>query len=299
MSQNQKIPKRFYLIDKVLPSGTVHLLAGPSGAGKTTLIFEMARAWQENEPFLGFQTKGSDEGSFYYVFGDHSEDEALEHMTRLGLQGTIKYRAEGRADAAPQDFYQCPKDTRILVIDGAERLVEAANLNSFDAVSKALIRTREFAESRNIAVILIVGSPKMKKGEEYLYGRERVCGSIAWGRFSSTVMNCTMGDPSVVDDPSRTLFIYPRHHKPSQHSLTIGSNGFTKAIPPDVSLCRTLIMSSMPVGQLFERRQLSLLAQQSGLNEKVLDQALKGLMSEGLVLQDPNGKYSQKNLLNG
>lgn len=289
--------KRLYYVENCLPSGTVHLLAGASGAGKTTLLFQLAQSWANHEDFLGRATYGQEKGQFFYVMGDHGEAEGDEHMDRMGVKGKFGYSVVSRMDAAPHDFYECPKDTRILAIDGAECLVEAANLNSFDLVRKALIHAREFAEKRELAVIFIVGSPKMKKGEEYLYGRERVIGSVAWGRFSSSIFNLVIADPSQVDDPQRTLFIYPRHHKPSQHRLVMGDNGFAAPPDPAEALIRTMVLANIIPGVLYERRQLSLVAASAGITEATLDKVIADLVRGKQLMINSEGKVTQAPLI--
>lgn len=283
---------RIYYVEDCLPSGTVHLLAGASGAGKTTILFQLAQSWHDGDEFLGHKTFGQSQGKFFYVIGDHGQSEADEHMSRMGVKGKFGYSVVSKEDSTVHDYYECPKDTRILAIDGAEALIEAANINNFDSVRKMLIHAREFAERQNCAVLLIAGSPKMKKGEEYLYGRERVVGSIAWGRYSSTVMNLIINDPSQLNDPQRTLFIYPRHHRPMEHSLTMGDRGFTVPLTPDETITRVLITANVLPGRWLTRQQLSLIASQGGSKEATLDRVLAGMIREGKLIRNDEGKFS-------
>src|SRR5438445_332753 len=46
-----------YIIEGIMPAGQVHLLAGPSGGGKTTLVFQMMEAIAKGEEFLGHKCK--------------------------------------------------------------------------------------------------------------------------------------------------------------------------------------------------------------------------------------------------
>src|SRR5439155_13338125 len=85
----------------VLPSGRPSLLAGPSGAGKTTWFLQTAQAWLEGEPVLGKETyrplvhvadkcpKGCADpthwkaGTILYIAADRGEKDTEETMDRV------------------------------------------------------------------------------------------------------------------------------------------------------------------------------------------------------------------------
>lgn len=289
-------PKRLYYIDDCLPSGTVHILAGPSGAGKTTLLFHLVKAWQRSQPFLGKDTRGAEDGVFYYVMGDHGPEEANEHMERLGVAGLFKFSALATKDATPADFYKCPKNTKILAIDGAECLVEGANLNSFGAVRDALIQARTFAEEHDLAVIFLVGTPKMKEGESYIWGRENVLGSSAWARFASTIFSLSIDSPGNINDPRRTLSVFPRHRKIFRRPLVLGDTGFVTAPDPNEAMIKSVLMGAVLPGQWLTRMDLTKIAAGNKVTEATLDAALADMLGAGILIKNAEGKFSQRPL---
>lgn len=293
--ETEAAPKRrAYLIDEWLHPGRVHVIAGPSDVGKTSLLFDMMAAWQNRQPWLGHATHGQETGNFYYIIGDRGDDESQETMERLDVNGQFKYCVVGGKEALPSDFYnKAPADARIIAIDAAERLVEGGKLISWEAVSNALLDAREYAERRKAAIILLVGSPKMKRNEEYLHGRENILGSSAWGRFSSTVFNIFFGDVTSINDSVRRIQIRPKNFPKREYILTLGANGFEMPLDAAEMSFRGQLLQAMTAGIWFTRKQLLDVAAKFEQSPSTLDKTLKDFSKKG-ICEHQYGKYRQK-----
>src|SRR4051794_13985196 len=58
---------REHVIDGLMPVREVHLLGGPSGAGKTTWLMDFLEKWQKEEDIFGHK---SHPAAFVYIAGD-------------------------------------------------------------------------------------------------------------------------------------------------------------------------------------------------------------------------------------
>lgn len=292
-----------YLIDKCLPSGRVHLLAGPSGAGKTTLLFQMMQMWINKEPVLGFETRGQDTGKFFYIATDHPTVVTEETMRRVGVPLELfgHFSTMKSQFALGQFFDMAPADTKILFVEGTELLIENGKINDNKAVGDFLRKCSEVAEDRDMAIWLSTGAPKMKKGEEYINPRERILGSIAWGRYADTVFVLGLDNPGDITDPNRTLYVYPRNHPASMHRFQTDSKGRLQTpITAAEMKAETALMSFMQVGLWYERAALVAWAEtQQGVSRATLDRMLAKYVEEGLLERNPQerGQYRLRNLL--
>jgi hypothetical protein len=73
---------RKYLVDTVFPYGGLHILGGPSSAGKTTLLMQTAHAIDHAQPVFG--SFASHPCEWVYVSGDRSLAETNATLNRLG-----------------------------------------------------------------------------------------------------------------------------------------------------------------------------------------------------------------------
>ena len=75
------------ILPPILPRNEVSILAGASGAGKTTLIMQLVSAIQHNTPFFGFNPSGPGT-RIAYIVADRAKDSALHWARRAGVDTT-------------------------------------------------------------------------------------------------------------------------------------------------------------------------------------------------------------------
>ena len=72
-----------YLIEDILWKGTLNLIGGPSGVGKTTWLLPLLKDWSEGLPVLN--GKASKPCPWVYVSSDRGLRETNRTLARLGL----------------------------------------------------------------------------------------------------------------------------------------------------------------------------------------------------------------------
>src|SRR5271165_3311154 len=72
-----------WVIDKIIAAGTINLISGTSGSGKTTFLLQLLKQWELGQPVLGgyqsFPCK------WIYISCDRGTLETDRTMRRLGL----------------------------------------------------------------------------------------------------------------------------------------------------------------------------------------------------------------------
>ncbi len=144
-------PKRFLTglgeIDRVLggglPEGSLTLLAGEPGIGKSTLAAQLANALKGKEVF--------------YVSGEESASQVKARLVRLNCDlDRLKFLSETNIEKITAAALKLLPD--LIIVDSIQTVYSAAIPSEAGSVSQiraAAIKFLELAKERNIAVILI------------------------------------------------------------------------------------------------------------------------------------------------
>lgn len=204
-----------FLVDVILPYHEVHLLGGPSGAGKTRWLMQQLLLWELGEDFLGYH---SHPAPWVYVAGDRS----LESVERtLGGMG-IDYRKINVIPAWDKNMGLCEimdsikhSKAKLAVWESFGSFVEEPGRSK--QVKAFINRMCGFCRDADTTILGVMESPKMKPYERYENPRQRISGAAGWGHFSETVLLVEPDDPDNIDSvPYRTLTCCPRNG-PEQH----------------------------------------------------------------------------------
>lgn len=203
-----KYVRQDYLVENILPKNEVHLIAGPSGAGKTRLLFQELINWQQKQEFLDFKCQPFPETM--YLGCDRSNasiSETLSNFPDLNIRWR-SIRGKGSSMAGIVDSYP---EVKLFIIDGISTLVQ--DHNSYGSIQTFLCNTGELCTNRSITILGSLHSPKTKQNEKYLNPRQRVSGSVAWAAFTETVFVLEPLNPDKPEDTHRELFICPRNYR--------------------------------------------------------------------------------------
>lgn len=286
--------KREKLIDGLVSAGTVNILCGASGAGKTTWIFHSMHDWLKGLPVLGHASiQDASRRKFFYIAADRDEDDVAEMLDRLGMTG-MPHAALLEGAATVTDFLRLvPEDTSIMVIDGVSMLVEGGRISDNDTVGKFLRRCRIWAKAHKCALWFLCHSPKKWKGEEIINVRENILGSIAWGAFADTVIYAQKDDPKDPDNTSRTFYVEPRHGKMEQHQYKFDEQGrFVEVMTPREQVAKITLLAKMTIGTIYTRKELVELGIKNGMAPATVDRSLKALVAAGDVVKVDDGEYA-------
>jgi hypothetical protein len=177
--------------------GSLHLLQGSSGAGKTSIGLNMLKAQAEEEMYFGRQGRGR---SYLVVWQDRSEDELRRQLEMLGMEQnpppyvivTEKQMNMEPAAALREILAKRKRRPDVLFVEGLDMWVKDAK--DMKWVANAATSVRSVGEAYHCAIIATVGMPKMKPKERYTAPRDRAFGSSAWARKADTVVDITVDE---------------------------------------------------------------------------------------------------------
>lgn len=216
-----------------MPLGRVHMVGGASGAGKTTLLFQMIKASQHGEEFMGYPTQWHP--SVYVAF-DRRVDETEETMRRVGLDPTTlphyfwevplcdpNKLVDTRLEEIVRDIRNKHPEVRIIYFDAFYILAAHGQMNNYQIMAHWLQRAGTICEKNNLTLIGIVHSAKQRKGAEILDPRYSITGSVATGGFTSCQV--IVEKPDVNDQDKRIVHVYPRNTKENSFEMVVDEKG--------------------------------------------------------------------------
>ena len=223
------------MYDGFFPRGTVSVIAGTSGAGKTTWMIQALLAQRTKTPWLGHPASVG--YSFVMLGADRDEDDHKRTMESMHLpldafpfEHVPLSAFDGDAVQTIIDLFeaQTPRP-EIVFIEGLDLLV--TNGNDPHVVSLVLDGLQKFAKHYHIAVIGSVGSPKSKEGHGYSISRENILGSGVWSRCIHTVV--TMQFPNGDDSTGRRLVVVESRRAKKEKVTMEFQEGQLVVVPDD------------------------------------------------------------------
>lgn len=216
-----------YIIDPILPATEIHLIAGSSGAGKTTFMLQTIIEWREGKPILGYKANPK---PFAYVSCDRSQEGIERTLDRVGIDPSTMPTIDGRGRT-----FQQIVNVALANIPGVEVLfIEAIqsinpptqkSVLEFNSVSRFLNDIALLSKRHKLTIVGTVHSPKAKEGEKYTDARQRVLGSVAWAAFTETILLIERVKPEDVYDNRRKLYLLPRNAKEECFDYRVDDRG--------------------------------------------------------------------------
>lgn len=204
--------KPHFVIERLIPLYEVNLISGPSGAGKTTFMLQMAYDWCRGEDVLGHKSFPAD---FCFVACDRSESSLrarmdllemdiglIPHCSLIGRTGLVDHTVEGMIKEARRVSPQLD----VIFADGFASLCPG-RINDAKDVSLFLRQTTKLLHDERITLIATVCAGKTREGQGYNSPRDRIAGSSAWSACTSTKLMLDFTDLRSFSDYHRVLYI--------------------------------------------------------------------------------------------
>ncbi len=221
------------------PLGEVSLIAGSSGAGKTTWALQMLDAQSRGESFLGHQSFAL---PYIMVMQDRSEFAMRRTFRRLEIgvdQVPWRVLPKGSKKRDPgavlEELYLAEAvKPRVVFVEGLD--IWIPENFKMDIVSDVIQSLQAVAQKYNFAVISTLGSPKRAKKDQYEAPRDAVYGSSVFARMTETIVKVTED----YETGERNVLVMPRQEASErfrmvmQDGRVVVRTGITTNITPTV-----------------------------------------------------------------
>lgn len=205
------------LIDDILPAREIHLVAGPSGAGKTTWLIKMIDQWRQGQSIF---MHASHPKPFMYLSLDRSQAGVRRIFDRLKIDHKNFRLFVPKANSNNQKLslaqllrglIEHNPDVRVFFVEGFQSRTPDGKMNDYKVVAHFLLELQQICEQYNVTIVGVAHASKAKQDEKYLNPRERVNGTVAWAAYSETIIVIEPEDPDDPQNVNRRVMILPRN----------------------------------------------------------------------------------------
>lgn len=290
-----------YFLDRFLAKRQVNLIGGSSGAGKTTLIFQLYRASREGVPFLGMKVPPIKWG---YIAGDRTAESVMETQKRVGAEDLkIFSLVDKNLIGAELDKKVIPMlpaflgyKPDLVYVDGFTVMVPDGDMNNYHVVAKWIARLQRFCSRQDMTILGAAHVPKVREGDRLLDPRQRIMGSAAFGGYTE--------DMIIIDrvykkdqESARLIHILPRNGQERQIKASFQDG----LIVPDMEeekkeenrsgMADFLLGSLLVAGARFMSADFEIMAKQKGVSRPTYYRWLAKLVTQGRLAKGNKGEY--------
>lgn len=279
----------------------VHLFAGSSGTGKTTVLFQLIDCMKRGEPFFGRPTQWH---PTVYATIDRTELETELTAERVGLPRDFvpHYRFKFvRADPEDKDDHRIERlilgcknlhpDMKILIIDGITLFAVHGKINDYQEMAGWYQRIGDFARDHDICIIGVTHTPKQREGNKILDPRQMIIGSSSQGGCSGSLF--------VIESTGKDrwkMHILPRDLPEDDIEITKDDRGRLIEVPSTANNRESTALAiigafapdaPIPAAVLLEKFK------ESGIGRSKAFQAISLLYAQGKIYKPSYGHYAR------
>lgn len=202
-----------YLIETIFPCGEIHLVGGPTGAGKTRWLLDMLLAWQQGKSVLDYKSYPC---PWLYVSSDRSEKSVLRTLKTMQIDPTkIPMLSAMDKRLTLSQILDCVQEraAKLVVIESFGNFVDPPGLGV--QVRNFFYSLRPILNQAELTIIGVMESPKMKPKDKYENPRQRISGVATWGHYADTIVLVEPMNAKKANS-NRMLTVCPRN-APEQH----------------------------------------------------------------------------------
>jgi hypothetical protein len=221
----------------IFPLRHISLMGAPSGAGKTVLSVLWCEHIRVGKEFCGHQSVPVEYGIISF---DRSIEEVKLTASAAGLSAeqtdTVVKRFLDMTESDDEDIpatldqyaTEYP-EARVWFIEGIDLISE--KVSDSKTVSSELKQLRRIAAKHNVAVIGTMGSAKIKEATGGYNGRDKLFGSTAWARKTSTIILLDGYADEELEDYRKLTILY-RASKKEKYYFQFTESGFFQTDEP-------------------------------------------------------------------
>lgn len=308
------------LIEGILPETETSILAGASGVGKTTLLMQVLRCLQRNEPVFGHQPQ--QDIAIGYIAADRTWQAYARLAEQVGVDlAKIKIRAlvdDDDIDCThferdPQSImYSLLKEfvksgVRLAVVDPLVVFL-GCDTRLYHVNAARLIRLNKFCRQNNITVLGTHHATKARTDFTFKRAQDRISGTSALLGFTSTQL--FMAAPDECGGEFTEWHIVSHHAPGTVLYLKRNDHGLFEAVDPNdavkvaealtpmqTEIAKGILHHLTPDGTPVSRKEL-VDALKYHSSPRAVDEQLQRLRKSGAILGFAGGFYALPPVVN-
>lgn len=304
------IPKRHqeFLIQDIMPKREVHLLAGPSGAGKTTLAVQIIKSYLAGDLIW---SKATNPQGVVYISCDRSMASLHRSLDRHGIDQSqfpaasarVICRSAGLPGKAPQVLkWALDKhpQAHLVIIDGLASLIPEGKLSDYSTVCTFLLYLADWCETNDKTILGLVHATKVKDSEKISNPRQQILGSVAWAAFSDLAIVVNPEDPEDTDNQNRIVRVLPRDAAEFTVRYTNQSGHLVEA--PDIQELdyQSILyqeLASFPKDRIIPTREFHELGEKFTIPLRTVERWITAAVEGGRIDRVGKGKYRKLEIM--
>jgi KaiC/GvpD/RAD55 family RecA-like ATPase len=196
------------LIEYILPKHEVSILAGASGAGKTTLIMQVLCNLQHNEQVFGHAIE--EDLNIGYIAADRTWDAYARLAMQVGVD-LDRIKVKALIDDTSIDLDQLESNAQgtmykvlsSLVAEGCDLIVVdplvvllGSDINTYHVIAARMIKLNRFCKANQVTILGTHHATKARTDFSFKRPQDRISGSSALLGFTSTQLFLASGEES-------------------------------------------------------------------------------------------------------
>lgn len=287
-----------------IPRQQCSILAGASGAGKTTLVMQVLADWCNDKTFT--PALKFDATKIAYLVADRTCEEVRIRKKRLhipdekmqvyGIQDDLSFDLKNLKEgelALRTALHKFSNDYDMLVIDPIALFI-SGDTNNFREVAISLMKIGRIAIEKNITIFAVHHASKSRSDFTFKRPQDRINGSGAFQGFSGTQMVLIEGKED--DKAYDSLFVIP-HMGPMQTTLLVrdevGDFAVLEQNNTDIVQRGKLeiMFDKIPYGEPFHITTIHRLAEDQGVSRSAAFKLVKEMLEDKTMKKVGRGEY--------
>ena len=290
---------KLFIVEDILAKYEVHLVGGPSHAGKTTLLLQIIDRWRQGRDVFGHE---SHPAPFCYVACERSTGYIKAILNRIGIDpetfpcvSAVDYEGINTFDDVYALARRKTPNLEVLFLDGIHCICGGKTNDDMNVGMFLRSITRRLVDL-GLTVIGVGNSTKVKGDERFSNPCERFRGSSVWGTGSATMIVVERSRNDELRNPKRTVMVIADNAADQVLNYSLDSRGMFQ---PDIEEptrfdeFAEMVLCREP-GDIITRQEMLETASyvgDEGIPERSVNNYIKRLMEENRLEREKWGAY--------
>lgn len=285
-----------HIAEPIMPTKEIHLISGPSNAGKTTLAFQMIEEWLAGLPVLGLYR--SFPMPCLYVACDRSGASTVRTLARIGIKTKIPILSlvdNPIPESTPSQLLALARkqqpNVRVLFID-AMAVLCPGKVTDYSIVCKFMASLARLCQKESLTIIGMGHTAKVRGDDKVSDPRQRFLGSVAWGGFADCMLHIEPTNPDDPTDPRRQLYVLPKNARSELLDYRFNDEGRLVSLTAEsAALILDQWLLKCPVGHVVTTATFVEIGGHAGLHKATVHRWIKEAIASGRIAKSGHGEY--------